>query len=113
MAGAEAHLTGQERRYAEIALRACEKLLNEKDPATSYEPIAEVARCVIRLRDHLIDKQRSGEALQPDRLPRVNSLVSLASSAEYPLVGVRWNRVCMVRDVLKDLLEGKTQESAD
>lgn len=93
----------EERRLAAAALESVEALLQERDPAESYEPIAEAVRCVIRLRDQLIAEGRRGAPVSA-RLAQVNSLLSLAASAEYPLVGVRWKRLCMVRDALRQLL---------
>lgn len=92
------------RHCTQEALAACERLLEEKKPAESYEPIAEMSRCLVRLRDQVITEQRNGASVRP-RLDRVNAIVSLAASTEYPLVGVRWDRLCMLRDALRDLLQ--------
>ena len=101
---AQQHTSQDVRHCMQEALSACEKLLEEKNPITSYEPIAEMTRCLVKLRDQLISEQRDGASLRP-RLDRVNSIVSLAASTEYPLVGVRWDRFCMMRDALRDLLQ--------
>jgi len=91
-------------RCTQEALAACERLLDKQNPATSYEPIAEMSRCLVRLRDELIREQRAGASVGA-RLDRVNSIVSLATSSEYPLVGVRWERVRLLRDCLRALLQ--------
>lgn len=102
----------EERRLATAALKSVEALLQEQDPAESYEPIAEAVRCLIQLRNHLIATGRR-RSLHSARLVQVNALLSLAVSAEYPLVGVRWQRVCMVRDELRQLLSEVSPEAEE
>lgn len=97
-------------RLAAAALEAAEDLLQEQDPEGAYERIAAMVRCVIRLRDHLIAEKRQGGAVSRS-LTQVNSLLSLADSAEYPLVGLRWERVCTVRDALRQLLSDLEREA--
>ncbi|WP_366552705.1 hypothetical protein [Aquibaculum sediminis] len=95
---------------AAAALEAVEALLQEHDPEEAYDRIAEAVRCVIRLRDQLIAEERRGGS-DSECLAQVNSLLSLAASAEYPLVGLRWERVCMVRDELRQLLSEVSPEA--
>src|SRR5690554_2186342 len=98
-------------RWTEEALEACERLLNEQNPATSYETIAEMSRCLVRLRDEVIRGRRVGASVGA-RLDRINSIVSLATSSEYPLVGVRWERVSLLRDCLRELLQEMQEEES-
>lgn len=88
------------------ALDALETLIAHRPEAT-HEKLTEVMRCLVRLRDSLIDERRREphNTSNEERLRAVNSLLSLASSAEYPLVGVRWERICATRDVLRSLLD--------
>jgi hypothetical protein len=93
-------------RGVEVRLRRC---LDDiagcaKAAADAYAPLAErredithdalagAVRCVIRLRDALIAGRRRGLELD-EILRRVNSMLSLAASAEFPIVGVRHERI--------------------
>lgn len=88
---------------------ACEKfdLLFAERPQLTHEKLADAVRCIIHLRDALIEQHRTGTSTKrdDDRLSSVNSLLSLASSAEFPLVGVRWERIVALRDALRDLTD--------
>lgn len=93
------------RHLGHSALAAIEALLDEKDPVRSHEPISHAVRCLVALRDHLIENQRSGQAIDRSMLDKVNALLSLSCAIEYPLVGVRWERMRMTRDALMELVE--------
>lgn len=95
----------------EEALVACEQLLDERNPTSSYEPIAAMTRCLVTLRNQLITEQRGGAPVR-SQLDRVNSIVSLATSTEYPLVGVRWDRVSRMCELLHELRQELSQEAA-
>ena len=64
-------------------------------------------RHIIALRDAFIAERRDGN-LGPRRqklLDRTNSILSLSASSEFPLVGVRWERITAVRDALQKLTD--------
>src|SRR5699024_2730379 len=61
---AQQHTSQHVRRCTQEALAACEKLLEEKNPITSYEPIAEMTRCLVKLRDQLIREQQGGASVR-------------------------------------------------
>ena len=67
--------------------------------------IAEATRCTARYRDALIDEKRGGEAACDRRLAEVNSLLSELSAAEFPLAGVRRERIAMARDAYRRLVQ--------
>lgn len=84
------------------ALAALERALADR-PDNIYEDLCEANRCLVRLRDELIEQSRTGEQRARDCLPRLNAIISVATSAEYPLVGVRKERVRQACDALRDL----------
>jgi len=79
----------------------------EDRPHMSHERLSGAVQRIIELRDALIAERRSGEPGQTagGLLTRVNSILSLAGSAEFPLVGVRWERIVAVRKALHALNE--------
>jgi hypothetical protein len=75
-------------------------------PGRLHAEMSEALRSVVRLRDGLIAELRAGTA-SPDqrrRLQEVNSIVSVVCGAEFPLVGIRLERVRKARDALQALL---------
>ena len=58
------------------------------------------ARMVL-LRNHLIGRLRTGDEGAREPLDRANVLLSMASSAEYPLAGIHWERMEKTRDLLR------------
>jgi hypothetical protein len=93
------------REHCHAAVDALCRVLDER-PAEEHEYLLEAVRCLVRLRDRLIEQRRSGHPspdLQ-DRLDRTNAILSVLVGGQYPLVGVRWERVSHARDELKKLL---------
>ena len=90
------------RAEVEAALAALEHALGD-DPDLVYDDLAEAVRHVVRLRDTLIAERRRGEPID-DRLDRVNTILSQMVGAEYPLDGMRRERVEKLRDQLRSLL---------
>lgn len=84
------------------AVAAADHALRE-DADHVYEDLANAVRHVIRLRDGLIAEQRQGNAVG-DRLARVNAILSQLVGAEYPLEGIRRQRIETVREELTSLL---------
>jgi hypothetical protein len=94
------------REHCHAAVEALCRVLDER-PAEEHEYLLEAVRCLVRLRDRLIEQRRSGHPspdLQ-DRLDRANAILSVVVGGQYPLVGVRWERVSHARDELRALLE--------
>lgn len=90
----------QSRDYAQTAIAALERMLDDK--STSHADLAKAVRCVVALRNCLIEEHRRGHD-SPECLASVNSLLSLAFGAEYPLTGFHRNRIEMTRDRLVEL----------
>jgi hypothetical protein len=76
----------------------------EHRPDTVHDRIAEATRCLARLRDRLIEAKHDGH---PDAhlLERANALLSLLIASEFPLVGLRWDRVKKARDEFADVVD--------
>ena len=74
-------------------------------PDQVYNTLVEASRCLVKLRDRLIARQRSGETGVAAALEHVNTALSVTYGAEFPLVGIRRKRVESTRDQLRTLLE--------
>ncbi len=90
------------RDHAQDALDALAHVLEER-PDHVHDHIAYATERVCRVRDGLIERQRGG-AGRDGRLACVNELLSVLVSAEFPLVGVRWERLHLARERLRALL---------
>ncbi len=88
------------------ALTALDRVLEER-PDKVHDELVDAVRCLVRLRDGLIERRRAGDASPElrDQLDRTNAVLSVAVGGEYPLVGVRWERVQKARDQLARLLD--------
>ena len=78
----------------------------ERRPDVDHEAMTQAIGKVIRLRDALIAERRRHADFPAARerlLQKVNALLSLTTSAEFPLVGVRWERIVAARDSLREL----------
>lgn len=85
--------------------------LERLDEALAHQPekdkhdfaVAMESLCV--LRDALIRRRRAGNTdMLQHCLDRLNSVISVVVGSEYPLPGIRWDRVKQARDVLADLV---------
>jgi hypothetical protein len=86
------------------ALAALDRALDDR-PDKIYGDLANAVRCLVRLRDELIaERRRSGGAAGDGRLERVNAILSVVSGGEYPLEGVRRERIEQAREELTRLL---------
>jgi hypothetical protein len=90
------------RDEVEAAVAAVDHALSE-DADHIYDDLAAAVRHVVRLRDGMIAERRRGDAIG-DRLGRVNSILSQMVAAEYPLDGIRRERIQKVREQLVSLL---------
>ena len=98
------------------ALEAFECVVADR-PNLTPEALTAAVRHVIVLRDALIAERRDGN-FGPRRqqlLDRTNSILSLSASSEFPIFGVRWERITAVRDALRQLTtdECSTRGSGD
>jgi hypothetical protein len=93
-------------QLAEEAIRCYERILAER-PDETHHPLSIAARTVFRLRDLLIERQRRhGESRAVrSQLERANALTSLAYSCQFPIAGVKWQRMEATRDALKDFVK--------
>jgi hypothetical protein len=78
----------------------------EGRPEHLHAELTEAVRAVVALRGTLL-AQRPNGGREQERLNCVNSVVSVLVGAEFPLVGVRWQRVEMARDALCRLESGE------
>jgi hypothetical protein len=90
-----------EQRDIEPALAALDRALGEQ---STYGDLAEASRRLVALRNMLIALRRRGEPDPDRRLDRLNAIVSLVVAAEYPLEGVRGERIATARDELAALV---------
>lgn len=68
-----------------------------------YDDLVEAVRCIVRLRAELIAQRRAGELC--DQLERCNAVLSLIVGGEYPLAGIRRERILQARQELAALVE--------
>ena len=83
------------------AVAALDRALDDR-PDKIYDDIAEAVRCLVQLRTELAARWRDGAP--KDRLDRCNAILSMIVGGEYPLAGVRRDRVRQARDELRSLL---------
>lgn len=85
-------------------LQALDHILEHK-PDHVHDELAGATRCIVHVRDALIEARRRGEpAGEGELLGHVNSLLSVLIAAEFPLAGVRWQRVKQARDEYENVL---------
>ncbi|MGE0258120.1 MAG: hypothetical protein AB7H71_09235 [Alphaproteobacteria bacterium] len=85
----------------EAAIAAVDRALRE-DAELVYDDLTDAVRHIVRLRDGLIVEARRGGAIG-DCLGRVNAILSQIVGAEYPLEGIRRERIEKVRELLEAL----------
>ena len=86
------------------ALADLDRALDDR-PDKIYGDLAQAVRALVRLRDEWIaERRRGGNAARDDRLERLNAILSVVSGSEYPLQGVRRERIEKARDALAELL---------
>jgi hypothetical protein len=87
------------------ALHALDRALEDR-PDRVYDDMVAAVRCLVRLRDALVNERRAGKGTpeHEERLRRVNAVLSMVVGGEYPLVGVRKERIKKARDEVEALL---------
>ncbi len=94
-------LSAECRPYAQTAIARLSEMLETGDK--THADLARAIRCVIVLRNRLIDERRAGRDVDPT-LTTVNSLLSLGHGAEFPLMGFHRDRIEKMRDGISGLL---------
>jgi hypothetical protein len=100
-----------ERERCAGALKTLDLVLEEK-PEQHHEEVRGVLRCLIGLRDHLIQERRkeSGLANLDNRLEHVNAVISVMTSGSFPVVGLNHDRLKQARDLLAAILDTARRE---
>jgi hypothetical protein len=88
-------------RDIEPALAALDRALAEQ---SAYGDLVEASRRLVALRNMLIAQRRRGKLDPAHRLDRLNAIMSLVIAAEYPLEGVRRERIATARQELAALV---------
>jgi hypothetical protein len=94
------------RDCCQAALRVLDRVLEEPpDRMTGDLPAA--VRGIVCVRDWLIARRRAepGSPEVQERLDRTNAILSVVTAGEYPLVGVRRQRIVEARDALAALAD--------
>lgn len=97
---------------AREALNLLERLAAER-PSDHFQPMSDAVRKLIALRDELITRHRAGGATFADpRLQQLNAVISVAIGAQFPMVGIKWDRVEQTRDALQGWLRRHAESGA-
>jgi hypothetical protein len=76
-------------------------------PAETAEELTDAVRCTVALRNSMIERRCAPGGRtdgQDRRLQQVNSIISAIVAGEFPLMGIRWQRIEGARDLLKQVL---------
>jgi hypothetical protein len=84
------------------AVAALDRALDDR-PDKIYHDLAQVVRCLVQLRTELTARRSEGES--GGRLERCNAILSMVIGGEYPLAGLRRDRILKARDELASLLD--------
>ena len=84
------------------AIASLDRALDD-GPDKIYHDLADVVRCLVQLRSELTATRLEGEP--GDRLERCNAVLSMVIGGEYPLAGLRRDRLQKARDELASLLD--------
>ncbi|MBV9374962.1 MAG: hypothetical protein JO320_07905 [Alphaproteobacteria bacterium] len=91
-----------------LSCRAAIPALNralEDRPDRVYDDLAAAALCLVQLRSELTARRREDAPGRP--LERCNAILSMVVGGEYPLAGIRRERLQKARDELASLLDGQ------
>jgi hypothetical protein len=94
------------REHCRTALSVLDRVVEESPDRMTGE-LPEAVRALVRLRDRLIEQRRPapGSRDLQARLDRANAILSVVTGGEYPLVGVRRQRIVEARDALAEIAE--------
>jgi hypothetical protein len=87
--------------YCRAAVAALDRALDDR-PDKIYHDLAEVVRWLVKLRTVLTAARREGDP--GDLLERCNAVLSMVIGGEYPLAGIRRDRLQKARDELAIVL---------
>ena len=96
-----------ERHGCVEALETLDRVLNEK-PEQYHEEAMGVLRCLVAIRDHLIEQRRRSEPSSTEldeRLDHVNAVVSVMTSGSFPVVGLNHERLRHARDLMAGIMD--------
>jgi hypothetical protein len=94
-----------ERHGCVKALETLDRVLNEK-PEQYHEEAMGVLRCLVAIRDHLIEQRRRSPSAELDeRLDHVNAVVSVMTSGSFPVVGLNHERLKHARDLMAGIMD--------
>jgi hypothetical protein len=95
------------------AVAALDHALRDR-PDRIYDDLVRAVRCVVQFRDALIEALDDTEAppALADRLVRANAILSVLVGGEYPLAGLREDRIRNARDALRALLDETGRDAA-
>lgn len=98
-------------RFSQLCREGLEALdhVLEHKPDHVHDEIARATRCIVRVRDRLIEARRTGRGQPAELLGQVNSLLSALVASEFPLAGVRWQRMKQARDQYEAVVERLVQ----
>ena len=92
----------------QAALDTVDCILEQKgevELADVSKQLSHAIQAVVRLRNHMADASRlDGQLPVATSLERVNGIISLMASIEYPRAGIQWPRIQKIRDHLKEVL---------
>ena len=74
-----------------------------------YHDLAEGVHCLVRWRTELSARRREG--VPDDRLKRCNAILSMVIGGEYPLAGLRRDRLQKARNELASLLNERQHQA--
>jgi hypothetical protein len=106
-------MTDNTRQCCREAIAKLDYLLRNH-PAEMAEELGDAVRCVVALRDSIIEhRDRASRTPKTDlHLQRVNAVISAIVAGEFPLMGVRWKRIEGARDLLKQVLAEQASAAA-
>ncbi|UEM03300.1 hypothetical protein JL101_025585 [Skermanella rosea] len=95
-----------ERHACGKALETLDRVLAEK-PEQYHEEVVGVLRCLVAMRDHLIqERRREGPSPELDgHLDHVNAVVSVMTSGSFPVVGLSHDRLKHARDLMAGIID--------
>jgi hypothetical protein len=86
-------------------LETLDRVLNEK-PEQYHEKVVGVLRCLVAIRDHLIEQRRRSPSAELDeRLDHVNAVVSVITFGSFPVVGLNHERLKHARDLMAGIMD--------
>lgn len=95
------------------ALGILDRMVAER-PADHFQPMSEAVRKLIEMRNGLIAHHRADGGGKPPEgsLSDLNAMISVAIGAQYPIVGIKRERIEQTRDALRDWINRHESMSA-